>query len=193
MPGAGSLPPSGREVARALAAPLDLVFVRKIRAPNHPEFGIGALVDGTKPEVVLNDAAVEALRVPEGYLKAEIEHQLREAARRRRIYTLGCEPVPIEGRTAIVVDDGIATGGTVTAALKAVRRARPARLVLAVPVAPREAIEELRPQADEIVCLMTPEPFIAVGQHYRLFDQTTDDEVVAIMRRAGQRQEANHG
>jgi putative phosphoribosyl transferase len=173
--------PVAFEVARALRAPLDLVFVRKIGAPGHAEFGLGAVVDGAHPQVVLNDDALDRVRVPPGYIKEETQRQLQEIERRREHYLAGRRPVDLAGRVAIVVDDGIATGGTVRAALKGLSRARPARLVLAVPVAPADTIERLRTEADEVICLMTPEPFYAVGEHYDDFRQTSDREVTTLL------------
>ena len=176
--------PVGFEVAQALGAPLDVLLVRKIGAPGQPELGLGAVVDGSDPQLVLNPSVVEAVAPPAGYIDAEQKRQLLEIERRRQHY-VGKRPAPVlSGRTVIVVDDGIATGGTVRAALRGVRRSGPERLVLAVPVAPAESLEELKPECDEIVCLATPEPFYAVGQHYRDFTQTEDDEVVRLLAEA---------
>ncbi len=176
--------PVAFEVAQALRAPHDLVFVRKIGAPGHAEFGLGAVVDGAHPQVVLNEDALDQVRVPPGYIEEETQRQLQEIERRREHYLAGRRPVDVEGRIAIVVDDGIATGGTVRAALKGLSRARPAKLILAVPVAPRDTIERLRVEADEVVCLMTPEPFYAVGEHYDDFRQTSDREVTTLLDEA---------
>jgi putative phosphoribosyl transferase len=176
--------PVAFEVARALRAPLDLVFVRKIGAPGHAEFGLGAVMDGTHPQIVLNEDALDRVRVPPGYIKEETQRQLQEIERRREHYLAGRRPVDVAGRVAIVVDDGIATGGTVRAALKGLSRARPSRLVLAVPIAPAATIERLRTEADEVVCLMTPEPFYAVGEHYDDFRQTSDREVTTLLDEA---------
>jgi putative phosphoribosyl transferase len=177
--------PVAFEVARALRAPLDLIFVRKIGAPGHAEYGLGAVVDGAHPQVVLNEEAVRLLNVPPSYIEQETRRQLQEIERRRHHYLAGRRPLDVEGRVAIVVDDGIATGGTVRAALKGISLARPARLILAVPVAPADTIERLRAEADEVVCLMTPDPFYAVGQHYDDFRQTTDREVTTLLDKAG--------
>src|SRR4051794_37480552 len=176
--------PVAFEIAKALQAPLDLVLVRKIGAPGHPEFGLGAVVDGAHPQVVLNEEVVAQLEVAPAYIETESERQLREIERRRERYLGGRRPLEVAGRSVIMVDDGIATGGTVRAALQGLARARPAHLVLAVPVAPPDTIAQLRPQADEVVCLLTPEPFHAVGWHYRDFTQTSDEEVISLLKEA---------
>jgi putative phosphoribosyl transferase len=176
--------PVAFEVAQALRAPLDLIFVRKIGAPGHAEYGLGAVVDGAHPQVVLNEEALSLLNVPPGYIEEETQRQLKEIERRRQHYLAGRQPVDVAGRIAIVVDDGIATGGTVRAALKGLSRARPARLILAVPVAPRDTIERLKAEADEVICLMTPEPFYAVGEHFDDFSQTSDREVTTLLDEA---------
>jgi len=179
--------PVGYEIAVALGAPLDIIVVRKLGAPGQPELGIGALVDGDHPEGVLDEEAIRALRVSEQYLDRVMAAELKEIHRRQATYRGGRVPVPIVGRTAIVVDDGIATGGSMRAALRAVRRAGPRRVVLAVPVAPAETIAALRPEVDVVVCLSTPESFGAVGEFYEDFRQTTDDEVMRLLEAAWQR------
>ncbi|MCA6106524.1 phosphoribosyltransferase [Bradyrhizobium sp. CNPSo 4026] len=176
--------PVAFEVAQALNAPLDVVLVRKIGAPGHEELGLGAVVDGAKAQVVMNDEIVRAIEPGADYLKAETSRQLAEIERRRRLYRDSEPPVDIADRTVIVIDDGIATGGTMRAVLKALSRVGVRRLVLAVPVAPRDTLESLKAEADEIICLMTPESFFAVGMHYRDFNQTSDREVVELLRRA---------
>jgi putative phosphoribosyl transferase len=179
--------PVGFEVAQALDAALDVVLVRKIGAAGHPELGLGAVVEGAEAEIVLNDDVVRLVAPDPAYLEAEKERQLVEIDRRRQLYRGGRPPVAVDGRVAVVVDDGIATGGSVKAVLRALARAKAHRLVLAVPVAPQESIEALAREADEVVCLATPDPFFAVGAHYRDFSQTTDQEVVDLLRRAAER------
>jgi putative phosphoribosyl transferase len=176
--------PVGFEVARALDAPLDLILVRKIGAPFQPELAVGAVVDGARAETVLNEEMVREFEIPDNYLAEESARQLEEIERRRQLYLAGRTRAPVEGHTAIVVDDGIATGATMEAALHATRRANPQRLVLAVPVAPPDTIEQLRPQVDEVVCLATPRLFNAIGAFYEDFRQLTDEAVVDLLRRA---------
>lgn len=177
--------PLGFEVAKQLKAPLDILLVRKIGAPGHEEFGIGALVDGASPQVVIDERTAKLAGADDAYIEREVQRQLAEVERRREAYGSGLSHSP-RGRSVIVVDDGIATGGTVKAALKALRMAGASRIVLAVPVAPRSAIAELRQYSDEIVCLAMPEPFYAVGAHYDDFSQTSDAEVIELLESAKQ-------
>jgi putative phosphoribosyl transferase len=174
-------------IAAALEAPLGVLIVRKIGAPMQPELAIGAVVDGDEPTLVFNEDILRLM----GLTEAEREYAKKKAigeiaARREQFAGLGAD-VPCEQRTVIVVDDGIATGATVRAALKALRQRKPERLVLAVPVAPPETLEILAKDADEIVCLETPDPFYAVGAHYLQFDQVSDDDVIAMLRAAAAR------
>jgi putative phosphoribosyl transferase len=176
--------PVGFEVARALAAPLDLVLVRKIGAPFQEELAVGAIADGEHPELVTDPRLVADLDISPEYLEEAKSAALQEIERRRRVYFGDRQPVDVAGCTAIVVDDGIATGATMLAALRATRRRKPARLVLAVPVAPRHTIEKLRREVDEAICLDTPADFFAVGQFYRQFPQLRDEEVIALLDQA---------
>jgi putative phosphoribosyl transferase len=169
--------PVAVEVARALHAPLDLLLVRKIGAPGNPELAIAAVADGD--ELVIDEFTRQASGASIEYIENRARIEKAEIARRRQRYLHGRAPLPVAGRTAIVVDDGIATGTTVRAALTALRRRSPARIVLAVPLAPAEALAGLRGQADRIECLVTPSPFFAVGSHYVDFAQVADDEVIA--------------
>lgn len=176
----------GYEVARALEAPLDVVVVRKVGAPFQPEFGVGAIVDGEHPEVVLDEEVIRHAGIDRQELEEQIERERAELRRRERLYRAARAPVEVSGKTVIVVDDGIATGSSVRAALRALRRAGPRRLVLATPVAPPQTINALRAEADEVVCLLEPPWFQAVGQFYDNFEQTTDEEVIELLRRAGE-------
>jgi putative phosphoribosyl transferase len=170
----------GEAVARSLGAPLDVVIPRKIGAPGNPELGIGAIAPGVR---VLDERMIEALHVSPVYLEREIESQEHEIERRQHVYRAGRPPVDVGGKVAVVVDDGIATGGTAAAALRWARSRGAARVVLAVPVAPASSLTRLRSDADEIVVLATPEPFLAVGEWFRRFDQTSDDEVIEVLAR----------
>lgn len=175
--------PVGFEVARALGAPLDVLMVRKIGAPGHEEYGIGALVDGASPQVVIDEDAARMVGASRDYIDMQIARQLAEIERRRALYRTG-PPVALEGRTAVVVDDGIATGGTVRAALQGLGKAGAARVVLAVPVAPSDVLPEMEKLCSQVICLSSPYPFYAVGMHYRNFDQTEDDEVIRLLDEA---------
>ena len=186
--------PIGFEVARALAAPFDLVLVRKIGLPFQPELAYGAVVDGDHPVLVVNPDVAALVHLPEDVIRKERQRALKEIERRRALYLADRKRPEIAGRTAIIVDDGIATGATALAALKAVRRAKPKSLVLAAPVAPPETVATLEREADNVVCLETPEVFRAIGLFYRDFQQVGDAEVTALlkaseaMRRARRRQ-----
>ena len=180
--------PVAHEIARALNAELGLVMVRKLGAPGHPEFAIGAVIDGDEPQVVFNEDAMRIVAPPPDYVKDEVGRQLIELERRRHAY-IGEKRMPqLGGRTVILVDDGIATGSTVMAALRGVRRHNPARLILAVPVAPPDTLEKLRPLCDDVVVLAMPQPFYAVGQHYLDFRQVDDREVIDLLAGAKKRE-----
>lgn len=177
--------PVALEVARALHAPLDLLLVRKIGAPWQPELAVAAVAEGEPPALVLHERNMLLSGADRDYVEHEAQVQRREIERRRAAY-LGGRPRPsVEGRTAVLVDDGIATGTTVQAALRALRQRRPARRVLAVPVASREALGLLGPEVDELVCLASPAFFGAVGAYYRDFHQVEDGEVIAALQASG--------
>ncbi|HYU57319.1 MAG TPA: phosphoribosyltransferase family protein [Actinomycetota bacterium] len=171
----------GAEVARALGAPLDVVIPRKVRAPQNPELAIGAVAPGVR---VLDERLLTILRVDPEYLDREIATEEAEIARRTEAYRQGRPPVSVARKVAIVVDDGIATGSTAAAAVRWTRAQGAARTILAVPVAPAEAVARLRAEVDEVVVLETPEPFYAVGQWYEEFPQLEDDEVVRLLAEA---------
>jgi predicted phosphoribosyltransferase len=174
--------PVASEVARALGAPLDVFVVRKLGVPGHEELAMGAIASGGV--CLLNDDVVQALHIPRQVIKAVAARELRELERRERAYR-GDRPAPeVRGRTVILVDDGLATGSTMRAAVAALRRLGPARIVVAVPTAAPATCEEFRHEADECVCDITPDPFYAVGLWYEDFSQTTDDEVRELLERA---------
>jgi putative phosphoribosyl transferase len=180
-----AIPRGGVEVAAEIASlygwPLDVVIPRKVGAPLNPELGLGAIAPGVR---VLDDRMVQSLGVSEDYLAREIRAQEDEIRRRSESYRRGKPVVKVHGRTAVVVDDGIATGGTAIAAVRWAKTQEASRVVLAVPVAPREAVAKLSKEADEVVCLETPEPFFAVGQWYGAFPQIEDSRVVELLDRA---------
>jgi putative phosphoribosyl transferase len=182
--------PVALPVALALEAPLDVFTVRKLGVPGQEELAMGALARGGTR--VLNDAVVHALRIPESAIEAVAVAEQRELERRERAYR-GDRPYPeIAGRTVIVVDDGLATGSSMRAAVRALRQAAPARVVVGVPVGAPESCEELRDDADEVVCALSPPGFRAVGEWYRDFRQTTDQEVREALASAAQRQPTRH-
>jgi putative phosphoribosyl transferase len=175
--------PVAAEVAAVLGAPLDLVLVRKIGVPAQPELAMGAVVDGGAPIVVRNDDVIALAGVAEAEFNAVRDRELAEIERRRRLYLGSRAPAAIAGRVAIVIDDGVATGATTRAALRATRQRRPARLILAVPVAATDTLAELRAEADEVVCLEDHTSFGAIGYYYADFRQLSDQEVKDIMAR----------
>ncbi len=176
--------PVAAEVAAALQAPLDLLLVRKIGAPAHRELAVAAVAEGVQPEIVIDRETMGMTGATREYVESQAAEELREISRRRSAYLHDRPPLAVEGRTAVLVDDGIATGTTVRAALRALRRRKPARLVLAVPVAPPDVVAELRAEVDDLVCLAQPPFFHAVGVHYADFHQVPDDEVVGILEQA---------
>jgi putative phosphoribosyl transferase len=176
--------PVAYEVAKALNAPLDLVLVRKIGAPFQPELAVAAVIDGSRPELVVNERLAWELGIDDAYIAREEMRQLREIERQRQLYLAGLERVPIQDKTAIIIDDGIATGATIRAAIHATRRAKPKRIVVAAPVAPAETVAALRSEADDVLCLEEPEYFAGVGLHYIDFTQVDDERVRTLLARA---------
>jgi len=171
------------EVAAALNAPLDLILVRKIGVPFQPELAMGAVVDGGAPIIVRNEDVIRLAGIDESEFKAIGDGELAEIDRRRQRYLGSRQRADISGHTAIVIDDGIATGATTRAALRATRMRNPKRLVLAVPVAPTSAVAELRSEADDVICLEDHEFFGAIGAYYADFNQVSDDEVIEVLKR----------
>lgn len=185
--------PVAAPIARSLGAPLDLVLVRKVGAPAQPEIAVGAISDSGGMQLVINHRAASAFGLNEGTVRSLAEAELPELARRREVYMRGRAPLPLKGKNAILVDDGIATGATVGAALRLIRQEEPARIILAVPVAPPDVLSELSKDADAIVCPERPEPFYAVGAHYQRSDQVSDDEVLACIEQTDDlRERASH-
>lgn len=173
--------PVAAEVARELGAPLDLFVVRKLGVPGHEELAMGAIAGGGAR--VLNDEVVTRLGISEEAIERVTAAQAEELRRREEAYRDGRPPPQLRGKTVILVDDGLATGATMRAAVAALRQHAPERIVVAVPTAAAETCEALRPLVDEVVCLNTPEPFLAVGFWYENFSQTSDDEVRALLER----------
>jgi predicted phosphoribosyltransferase len=172
--------PVAFEIARALGAPLDVFLVRKLGTPGHPELAMGAIASGGIR--VLNDEVVQALDIPPHLIDAVTEREQSELERRESAYRHG-RPLPsLRDRTVILVDDGLATGSTMKAAVQAVKQHEPARVIVAVPVGAPETCRALRAIADEVICARTPAHFSAVGEWYRDFSQTTDEEVIALLR-----------
>jgi len=173
--------PVAAEIAAALEAPLDLVLVRKIGVPFQPELAMGAVIDGQEPLVVRNEQVIRMAEINESEFDAIRDRELEEIERRRKLY-LGSRPHPeLTGQTVIIVDDGIATGATIRVALRAIRMRKPRKLILAVPVAPTQSLDELRTEADEIVCLEDYDDFGAIGLYYSDFRQISDAEVIKLL------------
>ncbi len=175
--------PVAAQVAAALNAPLDLILVRKIGVPFQPELAMGAVVDGGAPIIVRNQDVIRLAGIDESEFKAVCDDELAEIERRRQRYLGSRNRVDVSGRTAIVIDDGVATGATTRAALRATRMRNPKRLVLAVPVAPTDSLSALRGDADDVVCLEDHEFFGAIGVYYADFSQVPDEEVIEILKR----------
>jgi putative phosphoribosyl transferase len=173
--------PVAVEIAATLSAPLDLLLVRKIGVPGHEEWAAGSIVDGERPDIVLNSDVMQAVGLSQADIAEAAGRQLREIERRRAIYAPGRSPISAKGKTAILVDDGVATGASMKAAITAVRRRGPKRVVVAVPVASPDTATELAALADEIVVLAAPANFRAVGLFYQDFHQLDDAEVVRLL------------
>lgn len=182
--------PVAAEIAKALDAPLDLLVVRKVGAPGNPELAVAAIVDGEPPDIVLNREIVEAYKLDNSALAELIKRERPELERRRVIYRGDRRPVSVEGKTAIIVDDGAATGTTVKVAIRALKRRSPREVVVALPVAPAETVAELSLEADKVVCLSQPAHFRALGYHYRAFSQLSDEEVTQALQEAASRTNA---
>lgn len=177
--------PVAEAVATALNAPLDILLVRKLGVPGQEELAMGAIASNGIQ--ILNDSVIQYMGIPESVLEAVTKREAEEIRRREQAYR-GVRPAAdIPGKTVIVVDDGLATGSTMKAAIAALRRQEPAKIIVAVPTASPETCEELKSEADEIVCAITPEPFYAVGFSYEDFEQTTDAEVRALIQSASKR------
>jgi predicted phosphoribosyltransferase len=175
--------PVAAEVASALNAPLDLILVRKIGLPSQPELAMGAVVNGDMPVIVRNEDVIRLAGIDESDFKAVCDSELAEIERRRQRYLAGRERADVTGRAAIVIDDGIATGATTRAALRAIRMRSPKVLVLAVPVAPTDSLAAMREEADAVICLEDHEFFGAIGYYYSDFRQVSDEEVIATLGR----------
>jgi putative phosphoribosyl transferase len=173
--------PVAREIALAFGLPLDIVLVRKVTAPGYPELAVGAISEGEDMNLIVNPEVAEPLGLDKTQVSALARKVLPELERRKQLYAGDRPAVNVCGKTVIVVDDGLATGATLRAALKFLRAGGAERLIVALPVAPEESLASLRDLADDVVCLECPSPFMAVGAHYTHFNQVSDDEVIQIL------------
>jgi predicted phosphoribosyltransferase len=185
--------PVAVEIAERLNAPLEVVLVRKLGAPGYPEVALGAVVEGQPPHIVLNDDVMRWSGADDRYVEQEHRREIREMERRREVYVGSRQRLDLTGRTVIVVDDGLATGATMKAALGAVRGQGAGPIVVALPVAPQSSLAEIGSLADHVLCLHPARQFHGVGAFYRDFAQLTDEETVALLRRADARQTARPG
>ncbi|WP_233556215.1 phosphoribosyltransferase [Noviherbaspirillum sedimenti] len=175
-------------VSQALRLPLDVLLVRKLGVPGHEEYAMGAIASGGWS--VLHRDVLNSLGITMATVEQATRRETAELARRERLYRAGRAPLDLQGRTLILIDDGLATGASMQAALQAAKAGKPARVIVAIPVAPPDTCRSLRGQADDIVCLQSPELFQAVGQWYEHFDQTSDDEVIDLLAQADRAQAA---
>lgn len=171
---------NGHEIAKRLNVPLDIIIIRKIGFPGQPELAIGAVSE--TGAVALNEDLISSYGIKEDYIKGEVEGHMKEISRRKALYRGGRGVPALKGKTVILVDDGVATGATMKAAISTLRKENPARLVVALPVASMEAEEEIKKLVDEWVCLMTPREFMAIGNFYEDFSQVSDQEVVELLK-----------
>ena len=176
--------PVAYEIAVILKSPLDVALVRKIGAPNQEELAIGAVVDGKSPKVYLNEPLISHINIPSGYLERMEKIKLKEIREREKIYRRGAEKIDVSGKTAIIVDDGIATGASAMAVIEAVKDEKPAKIIVAVPVIAGDTMRELKKVVDKVVVLSAPEEFYAVGEFYEDFSQTTDEEVLYLLQKS---------
>ena len=183
--------PVAYEVAKALHAPLDVFLVRKLGTPGHEELALGAIASGGVLD--LNQEIIQALNIPNYVIEQISNQEYQELTRRERLYRAGLPPLDVRGKTVILVDDGLATGSSMRAAVSALRQLHPARIVVAVPVASDETCDAFRDLVDEIICAVTPVPFFAVGSWYEDFSQTTDEEVIDLLHRAAQAHSSKEG
>lgn len=174
--------PVAFEIAEALGLPLDVFLVRKLGLPGNEEYAMGAIASGGVREI--NVPVLRRIGVPEAAIVAAVDREERELHRRERVYRGDLAPVTLRDRTVILVDDGLATGSSMRVAVKAARACGARKIIVAVPVGPSDTVRDLARLADDVVCLAQPEPFLAVGRFYENFDQTTDEEVVELLRRA---------
>jgi len=183
--------PVALKISRRLKAPLDLVMVRKIGAPFNPELALGAVVEGTVPQTILNESIRQASGVDDAYIERARARELAELERRRALYLGKRARIDPAGRTANLVDDGLATGATMKSALAAIRRQGAARIVVAVPVAPEDTLAEIAALADDVVCLNPSRAFRGVGAFYADFHQLTDQETIGLLRQSWNAEEAS--
>lgn len=176
--------PVAYEIAAALKAPLDVALVRKIGAPNQEELAIGAIVDGQTPKVYLNKSLISHINIPAGYLERIEEVKLKEIREREKIYRSEGKKMDVRGKTAIIVDDGIATGASIRVVVDAMKEEKPAKIIIAVPVIAADTFRELKKTVDKVIVLSAPEEFYAVGEFYEDFSQTTDDEVIDLLKKS---------